>query len=360
MTAGNMENAALQAGQQNKARNQSIECGRLVASLFVITAHFRFPGTLGEVFDCLARFTVPFFFAISGYFAFQADERILTKRLRSILRLNAAATLLYLLWGGYCETILRRKSFWAWLSGRLSENQLVIWLIINENPFAGHLWYLTAMLFCYLMLILYVRWVGKPYVYRTLYMVGILLFSVHMALGSMSLAAGFSPPYLIYRNALFYGLPMFFLGIFLREYQSKILDTYQLTPAKLIAVIVLGAGFSVLQWRGTGKIEMPLGALFEVIAMILLLGSAPQLVRESSMGARIISKFGRLSTYVYITHLFWNDIYNLHVKDIMLSFGERAEAYLYPFTVMLICLTTGSIWCLACDRWKALTGKKRI
>ena len=47
-------------------RNETLECCRILAAVFVVFLHVPFPGLLGKTVNCLARFAVPLFFAISG------------------------------------------------------------------------------------------------------------------------------------------------------------------------------------------------------------------------------------------------------------------------------------------------------
>lgn len=54
-------------------RNQTLECCRILAAVFVVFLHVPFPGTVGKTVNCLARFAVPLFFAISGWFSYGAE-----------------------------------------------------------------------------------------------------------------------------------------------------------------------------------------------------------------------------------------------------------------------------------------------
>lgn len=334
----------LQATERRKMRNPAIEICRLVASIFVVFIHYGFPGEFGEVMNCLARFAVPFFFAVSGYFAYQKDEVVIKKRTIGILKLNLHATLLYLLWGSYEERYVFGRGRAAWLQRVFSEGNLTKWFINGVNPLAGHLWYLAAILECYIMLYLYVRWKGKKYDYYSLYVVSILLYAVHVMMGSVAAAVDFDVPYKIYRNALFTGIPMFSLGIFLREYGDKILETYRLSRKKLVMLIVLGAAFSVLQWRGTGKVEMPVGSVIEVVALMLLIVSLPANWGTGKVIAGVTSGLGVLSTYIYVTHIFWMDLYEIFWRKYITVLEKTALEYLSPVLVVLISVCTGVVY----------------
>ena len=334
-------------------RNGAIECCRLVASVFVVFIHYTFPGKLGAVMDCLARFAVPFFFMVSGYFAYQADETTIKKRAIGILKLDICATVFYFCWGLFRERYILHQGRMAWLMLMLPKTRLAQWPINGMNPFGVQLWYLDAAFMSYVVLYLYVRWKGKNCRYDTLYLVSVLLYAVHFMMSSVASVVYFEVPSELYRNALFFGLPMLSLGMFLREYQNKILETYHLSPKKLLLIAVLGAGFSVVQWWGTGKVEMPLGTLFEVIALLLLCVSVPTGMFGNRVLSALTSKFGALSTYVFLSHVFWNDIYQIYIMKYFSRLGGTWNAYLWPAMVALLSVGTGAVWVAV----KAAAGK---
>lgn len=47
-------------------RNQSMDLAKLIASFFVVFLHVPFPGQIGQIIGCLARFAVPLFFILAG------------------------------------------------------------------------------------------------------------------------------------------------------------------------------------------------------------------------------------------------------------------------------------------------------
>lgn len=325
-------------------RMQSIECFRLIASMLVVFIHCGFPGVFGEVVNCLARIAVPFYFMVSGYFAYRADEVVIRKRVIGVFKLNVYATLLYLLWGSCRIRYIDGGSRMAWLSSCFSSTGLSEWLIYCKNPFAGHLWYLAAILTVYVVIYGYIRWVGKSYDYTALYIVSITLFALYFITSSLASLESMEIPRTFYRNTLLLGLPVFSLGIFIREYQNKILKTYNLSSRKLLLLILLGAVFSVIQWRGMGVSEMPLGTLLEVTALTLLLISHTSVFSSGKVGSFVVSKLGELSTYVYVTHIFWIDIYNLFIEAYLMGFGVRGLRYLAPILVAAISVCTGAAW----------------
>jgi len=323
----------------------AIEYCRIIAAVFVVFIHFEFPGIAGDFASCLARFAVPFFFILSGYFSYLAEEAAIRKRTLRVLKINLYATLLYILWGSYKARYVYQQSRTLWLMEELSIANLAKWFLNNVNPFAGHLWYLTALIVCYLVLLLYLRWRETDRCYQPLYAAGAFLFAIHFVLSSVSAAADFEMPLLLYRNALLFGFPMFVLGMFLHNYQEKLIRIYHLTIPKLILFVITGILLSILQWFGTGKTEMPAGTLLEVTALLLLLVTLPQPAKVPAF----VSGFGTLSTYVYVTHPFWGQLYTIYEANRLLPLGQTAEASLRPLIVAAISLITGILWVLLTD-----------
>lgn len=341
----NIKNADFGTSACPKGRNGAIEWCRLIASVFVVFEHYGFPGELGEIVNCLARFAVPFFFMVSGYFVYHADESIIRKRTIGILKLNVYSTLLYLLWGAYHERYILGRSRMAWLKAVISTETISRWLINGVNPLSGHLWYLSAVFVCYVTIYVYTRWNGKDCNYSAVYTAGILLYAVHLMADPMATAAGIDTPSQIFRNALFFGIPMFSLGIFIREYRDRILTTYRLTVKKLVLIIFAGAVIGVIQFLGTGKIELPLGTLFETVALVLLLVSIPPQTNSGKLHSVVISKLGPLSTYVYVTHMIWAELFFIFLEEYSVSvLGVWIYSLARPVLVVILSVSTGIVW----------------
>lgn len=341
-------------------RMQSVECFRLLASMLVVFIHCESIGGFGMIMNCLARVAVPYFFVVSGYFAYHVREKAIQKRFWSVVKLTVLAHLLYLLWDGNMKGIRDLGSLLEWALDKCSTTTLMEILLINRGPVRGFLWYLFAIVSCYAVLWLYVRWAEtEDCDYKPLYITGVFLYVFQVVLGSFATASGFEISYRIYRNALLFGLPMFTLGLFLREYGGKILRVYNLSKWKLILLVIVGACLSVIQWKGTGKVEMPVGTLLEVIALMLLLVSVPAVSKASGWLARIISTFGTLSTYIYITHMIWADVYGKYIKGYVLRLGESAETFLYPFSVIGLTLITGILYLCIRSGVNRISGKVR-
>lgn len=337
------------------SRNQSMECAKLVASFFVVAIHVPFPGDFGNVISCLSRFAVPMFFAISGYFSYGAGADKLAKRMAHIFQLNLIATLLCIL-----SKYMRMSD---WNAGMLLKLQQLMpswenvakWVFLHINPFSGELWYLTAIWFCYGAVWGYVRFFGeKPVCYRPLYIISLTLFLIRFAVGDLLRFSGVDIPFYIFRDGWFEGLPMFSMGIFLRQYRQQIFSNFQLTSKKLLLLFAAGFALSFLQWEQMGMMELPLGTVLQVAVLILLTAANPKLGTESAWKNTLIAKFGSLSTMVYILHYQiyedYRDFFQYRFQEIL---GGKEE-WLRPVVILSVTLVVSLLVGYILDAGKRL------
>lgn len=340
--------------QMSPTRNESMDCCKLLASFFVVFIHVSFPGDLGEVIIWLGGFAVPMFFAISGYFNYQADSDRILKRTKHILKLYAVAVGCSLLWGVFATEYDGGSSAALLIRMIPDPDEFTRWITLQLDPFSGHLWYLNAAVVTYLLYWVYVRfWGGKTVDYKPLYCIGFCLlavffaFSVFMPIKNPDLAT------LDSRNAWFTGLPMFTLGLFLREYQERIFSNFRLTTGMLITGIIIGALLIVQQWSAV-RAGTPFGTIIVTVALMLLLISHPKIPVKSKFARVLIAKCGIWSTWIYILHLV---VYNFYLKfcreGLVSALGER-EAWLQPLFVAGMSLLAAVL----CERLQYLA--KRI
>ena len=311
------------------ARNLSMECAKLVAACFVVFLHVPFPGELGGLISCLSRFAVPMFFAISGYFSYQANTQKLAKRLRHILMLEAAAIGAQIVWKGYLASY-SGDTLWSYLRETLSGGSVLIkWFLLNVDPFSGHLWYLSAMVSCYAVLWFLVRFHETSY--RPLYILSSVFLVIFFCLSEFSPLFGIHVDYIFYRNAWFFGLPMFAMGLFLREYQTCL----SRSSGRLLLWMLSGVALSFWEWRILGGWEMYLGTVLFTAALLLLLAKHPL-----QNGPGFLRMFGSLSTLIYLFHLIILDYYNnFHLWQRMQQWGEQ-EGWIRPLLILGVSLFT--------------------
>lgn len=322
-------------------RNEAIECGRLFAAFCVVFIHVGFSeiSFIKSAVDCVACFAVPYFFVISGYYAYQANEEKAVKQIKNMIKLTAIAMAVYFGWLCFLQGVLSHQSVVELLKSILGEYSIARWIFLNATPPTVHLWYLSAAMYCWIILWVYIKFQGESERnYKPIYLVSIFLLAIHILLSVNIQAAGTSVAGNIYKNAMFFGFPMFGVGLFLHEYQDRIIEKFHLKNTKLIMITAVGILLSLLQWRGIGSCEMPVGMIFTVSATVLLLQRYPVISGKHAMIAGLIARFGRISTNIYIMHIMWAQIYGITLKDKLVVISSQLEACLCPFIIIFISL----------------------
>lgn len=327
-------------------RNQTMELCKFIASFFVVFIHAPFPGKLGGLVDCLARFAVPMFFMISGYFNYQATSRQVLRRLKHILTLF----LIGALFRQFCECVSIELSGGSTIAHLLTlipePDEILRLLILQIPPYTGHLWYLCAMMVCYLVFWLFVRFQEEcPTNYQGFYVLGGALFSIFFALDVIAPASGATELGIHMRNGWFFGLPLFASGVFIHQYQQQILRIFSSSVWKLAGVMGLGMLLSVLQWNSLGIGTMPFGTIFEVAALMLLMISHPQVPFLKEKTARTL---GALSMWIYLLHLPLYLVFGQFIREPFVAMFPKVGPYLEPLVIAAISLAAAGIFeCLS-------------
>lgn len=325
--------------QISQGRNQSMECFKLIASLLVVLIHAPFTGSVGTVTNVLARCAVPGFFAISGFFSFGRGSQVLAKRIRHIFLLTLAGFGLMLCWNCLAIELEGGSSIGYLRAVFPTAEEAIQLLLLNLNYICDPLWYLLAILECYIMVWAYVTFFGEKTVnYTPLYIVSFCLYCGNLVLGTMSNALGEQSIFL-YRNALFFGLPMFSLGVFLRQYAGQILENFRLTDKKLMALVLGGLALAFLEWMGGGVCDSMVGSCIAVVALMLLMSRHPRLSDDPG-AAGCFAFFSSLSTCIYLMH---SAVIEACDRFLVLWFSASGS-WLRPVTVLLVTLAAATGW----------------
>ena len=133
---------------------------KALACTLVVFIHCPFPGAARWILTAAARIGVPFFFSVSGWYLFRTDDSEqqveqlkgkIKKTAHMLLRVGAAYTLFAVIVELSVGTFIPE-----WLSEKFSISEILKLLVYNSNSlvdsYAWHLWWLFAMLNCYVVL----------------------------------------------------------------------------------------------------------------------------------------------------------------------------------------------------------------
>lgn len=193
-------------------RADNIDILRAICAFLIVCIHIPFYGTLGAYFTALTRIAVPIFFMITGYFYSDVVKRGgETRQIKKILKLVIEANFIYLLWDSFCALVSWNMDFFQ---NTFTLKNLLKFLLLNESPMKGHLWYLGAIL--YVLIILQVA--DKLKCIKMLYCLTPVLLLGDLVFGKYSMVIwGREFPYILVRNFLFVGIPYFCIGHLIRN-----------------------------------------------------------------------------------------------------------------------------------------------
>lgn len=211
-------------------RNHGLDLLKVICSFMVICLHTPFPGFIGKITIPLTRIAVPLFFMITGYYYSSTIQRKKEKKqLKKIFHMFVGANLLFFAWS-LIKSYTANDFTLITISNMFSMKSMLKFVLLNESPFSGHLWYLGAILYVLLIVFVFERKWDR----QKLYPIVPFLLLTDLVFGKYSLLLfGQVIPYILVRNFLFVGLPYFLIGDMLYRYNTRI------NPKKAVLLIIV-------------------------------------------------------------------------------------------------------------------------
>ena len=273
-------------------RNNTLDIIKLFASYWVVFIHVRFYGNMGIVIDALARFAVPLFFTISGFYSYSLTPKQISKRITHILRLLILSVTIYVVWSaGLLFVRQGTQGLAQFISYYLDVANLLKLFLFNLPLSASHLWYLLAILYVYVLYyIVTVFDIRKELIIA----VSIFLLLLHIILGEVLAFFKIIVPYYYLRNFALMGIPFFGLGLFVYSHKNRFLNVPNHTIIVLLAAGILETIASRCYF---GKNELYIGSLFILVAIIVVFIKYPNITHPHTLIA-----LAGCSTYIYVFH----------------------------------------------------------
>lgn len=306
----------INSSEKNK-RNSCIDFIKMIACICVIHIHYPISGKAGGGINSIAQFAVLYFFMVSGYYLRGVNKDKLKKRIRHIGLLCLISTLLYLLFDYILFSI--SGHFGNWMKIRFSLGWLVRLLAINDlsNISAGHLWYLYALLYVY---ILYYLLSPEENIYRRLD-IPLLIASIFLTIIKLVLfARGVNWHYT--ENWLFTAFPFVSIGYLVNKLKlPKIKWGYGF----LIILLILVGYANGCKWGSL------LGCIILSLFLLVLAIQYPTILNNG------ISRFGlKCSQNIYILHVAIGRLINIICDYLLKTRGNGTLIFL--MTTVISCL----------------------
>lgn len=278
--------------QVAKQYNYCMDFLKGIACIFVVFIHVKFPGDVGQAIQAIARFAVPFFFMVSGYYCFRRDYLGVTgggKKIFHIVRITFFAYLFYIIVALLDNILLGGSNQFDFSKSHILH--VAIYSVPYNVP--AQLWFLIALMEVY-VLYLIVDFLQA----RTIaYVIAALAFlaMVLLAQGAWMMGHSLSADY--YRNAWIEGFSFFTLGYFLHDKQDKL----NIGNKTLLIIIFFSVISSIVERFVCGRIfAVHLSTYFLVTSLFIYA------INNSDKHAGVIQRIGKEnSMFVYILHLFF-------------------------------------------------------
>ena len=196
-------------------RNTWIDFIRFIAMISVFFIHCIFPVQFGIYLRAVNSFAVPLFFITSGYFcSFNSVEK-LRKKVKTLGSIVLISNIFYMIWD-VLYIYLQGDDVENFLYEILSVKKWIIFLAFNESPLRGHLWFLGALLYCYIILCAIKKLkIDKKFNYTWILLgIGLIVQFILARIAPDKML-------IIVRNWFFDGLPFFFMGYYFQDYKEK-------------------------------------------------------------------------------------------------------------------------------------------
>lgn len=312
-------------------KNNTLELLKLFASYMVVFIHVSFHGKIGVVVDALARFAVPFFFLVSGFYSYQISCEKIKKRIRTILTLLILATVCYstfeiatlLCWNTDGLVALFRK--YTDLSTFI--NLLVFNVPVSSDLSSGHLWYLLAILYVYVIFYFVTAFHVTD---KAIFIISLSLLFLHVFLGEGLSVFGIALPFPFVRNFALMGIPFFAFGLFVKKYECK----FKAIPDHVIFIsLLIGVFESIISRCIFGPNELYIGSLFILFAAICTFTKYANVKYPP-----FLTTSEGCSTYIYIFHIIISSV--IHITYGVLGIDIYSSVILENLHPLIVCISS--------------------
>ena len=328
--------------KENKSRFDGIDILKCISAFLIICIHKSFPGEIGQYIVAIARFCVPIFLMISGFFYNSLTEKKNTKSyIKRMSWLLVSSNILYFILNLAINFFKGKVK--EYICSCFSVRSILKFVFFNVSPFGYHLWYLGAIIYVIVIIELLKKITSKWKV--VLYIVTPFLIIGDLILGKYSILLWGRElvPYVVVRNFLFVGIPYFSIGLFLNEYKKTLskLNRYWLLNLMLIILFSITSIFErnlLINIGANATRDQYISTTFLSIALFILFSN----LEWNKIRISVIRKIGKDYTLlIYIIH----PIIIIIMNKIAIKFhGYMIYKYLAPIFVFFISVVISMIY----------------
>ncbi len=341
---------------EKKQTNSFIYALKFIACLFVITIHARIPGVFGDMIFSVSKFAVPFFFVVSGRFLLTKRDapaaattkeirETVTQRLYKLLKITGIVYLSYTIFS-LCYYLPKGWSIQDWLKDKYNAFESSRFFLFNSSRYIyddsyvfDHMWYLFALIYVYLLIIIFAPVLRKWYKALVVILLGLLYFGqlLRIVYPIRPFDISISTWYVL-RNWLLVGMPYVLMGVIFADYIEKKKSSlteneYSKFTEKLfspsLAAIISGIIMSYIEMLIFGGAEVYIGSTIIVVGLLFMSES------RGNAGAVLPWLGKEASSMIYFYH-----VMVISILDILSQNGIIPSYTMWqkPVIVIIICV----------------------
>ena len=289
----------------------------------VVFVHCVLPGQFGQYVIAYARFAVPFFILVSGWYAYHEDMRKVQsyclRKLKDTCMLTVSAALLYFLWNSVNNYFSSGDAI-GWLISYISQEDFWYNLIAyNRAVFLNSvMYYLLMMIYVYIIILTAVK----------LRILKHLKWFIPIGLvANYLLGAVFRAPWYHSGNFLLTALPFFLFGMQLRKWTEE----KHLGSRILYITLTAGLVLTFIEAHFLGDIYCYIGTIAISLSIMLICMTA-----KKSIFPAWLASFGQhYSAYIFILHC--------GVRDTLRLFSQGADGKLFAWLIPFLSIIVSSM-----------------
>lgn len=295
-------------GKDEKRQNRMLDVLKGIACICVVLLHCELPTVLGRLIQCMCRFAVPLFFAISGYYVYDDNKDVIKEKIprkvKHIFKLFLGTELLYLL-RYFIEYFIRTRSIGGisvWFGEKFTLKNTIEFLIFQKTMIGDVSWFLVALIYCYIV----AYFIGERSNWKNSVIVVPILLGINVFIGEIApFFLEYSIPWYWCSNFILLGLPCFVLGGYIRINQDKLRE---ISKEKLLIIIMGCLGLNIFEGIFTEASQLFVANIPFMVACFSYCLKFPNPPVEK-FPVRVLEKIGKNYSFgIYIIHPIVRDV----------------------------------------------------
>ncbi len=287
----------------DKQRNISLDIAKAICTLMVVFLHAGGNNTVETYIKIICTCAVPFFFLVSGYYlslnVTAGKTDYISRQLKKIGELFITSNLLYAIFTSILMLIFHDDLAKFWREA-LSLKSIINFIVLNESPFAYHLWYIGAFLYVLFVFgILICKHKKNVIAYMPLLLILAMILGVY---SKFFFKHGF--PIYLSRNFITVGFPSMAIGYMLPTVLNR---KQHLNRYALLSILVFSMAIAMERFIYYRLGILSKGSIFIMtvpLAVSVFMFAATDEHIHSSSVMKILADIGRYdSANIYVYHM---------------------------------------------------------